>query len=119
VASPAKHSASTGVLTVGLNGALLLSGLAGHAGTPVTLAMIANWTIESELCRNSRIWLICYSPGNVALQRKRSLRLACATTLRYAYEVRDQGAYFEDIPELKLPAEMIQLASHIIDKRMA
>jgi len=30
-----------------------------------------------------------------------------ATTLRYAYEVQDQGAYFEDIPELKLPAEMI------------
>jgi DNA end-binding protein Ku len=40
-----------------------------------------------------------------------------ATTLRYAYEVRDQGAYFEDIPELKLPAEMIQLASHIIDTK--
>ena len=38
-----------------------------------------------------------------------------ATTLRYAYEVRDQGAYFEDIPELKLPAEMVQLAGHIID----
>ena len=42
-----------------------------------------------------------------------------ATTLRYAYEVRDQGAYFEDIPELKLPAEMIQLASHIIDTKAA
>jgi DNA end-binding protein Ku len=40
-----------------------------------------------------------------------------ATTLRYAYEVRDQGAYFEDIPALKLPAEMIQLAGHIIDTK--
>src|SRR3981081_357301 len=40
-----------------------------------------------------------------------------ATTLRYAYEVRDQDAYFEDIPELKLPAEMIKLASHIIDSK--
>jgi DNA end-binding protein Ku len=40
-----------------------------------------------------------------------------ATTLRYAYEVRDQGAYFEDIPALKLPAEMIKLASHIIDSK--
>jgi DNA end-binding protein Ku len=37
--------------------------------------------------------------------------------LRYAYEVRDQGAYFEDIPALKLPAEMIQLAGHIIDTK--
>jgi DNA end-binding protein Ku len=40
-----------------------------------------------------------------------------ATTLRYAYEVRDQGAYFEDIPALKLPAEMVQLAGHIIDTK--
>ncbi len=39
------------------------------------------------------------------------------TTLRYAYEVRDQGAYFEDIPELKLPAEMAQLAGHIIETK--
>jgi DNA end-binding protein Ku len=40
-----------------------------------------------------------------------------ATTLRYAYEVRDQGDYFEDIPDLKLPAEMMQLASHIVDTK--
>jgi len=42
-----------------------------------------------------------------------------ATTLRYAYEVREQGAYFEDVPELKLPAEMVQLAGHIIDTKAA
>ena len=29
-----------------------------------------------------------------------------ATTLRYAYEVRDTKPYFEDIPSLKLPDEM-------------
>jgi DNA end-binding protein Ku len=40
-----------------------------------------------------------------------------ATTLRYAYEVRDQAAYFEDVPELKLPAEMKELASHIVDSK--
>jgi len=40
-----------------------------------------------------------------------------ATTLRYAYEVRGQADYFEDIPEIKLPAEMRQLASHIIDTK--
>lgn len=40
-----------------------------------------------------------------------------ATTLRYAYEVRDQGAYFEDIPDIKLPAEMGQLAAHIINTK--
>jgi DNA end-binding protein Ku len=40
-----------------------------------------------------------------------------ATTLRYAYEVRSQGDFFEDIPDIKLPAEMRQLAAHIIDTK--
>jgi Ku protein len=40
-----------------------------------------------------------------------------ATTLRYPYEVRDQAAYFADIPELKLPAEMKDLAAHIVDSK--
>ena len=38
-----------------------------------------------------------------------------ATTLRYGYEVRDQKDYFDDIPDLKLPAEMMKLAAHIVD----
>jgi DNA end-binding protein Ku len=42
-----------------------------------------------------------------------------ATTLRYPYEVRDHAAYFEDVPELKLPAEMKELASHIVDSKAA
>jgi len=40
-----------------------------------------------------------------------------ATTLRYAYEVRDKKDYFDDIPEIKLPAEMKELAMHIIDTK--
>jgi len=40
-----------------------------------------------------------------------------ATTLRYAYEVRDQADYFSDIPDLKLPAEMAELAAHIVDTK--
>jgi DNA end-binding protein Ku len=40
-----------------------------------------------------------------------------ATTLRYPYEVRDPAAYFEDIPDLKLPDEMRQLAAHIVDSK--
>src|SRR5436190_11373657 len=40
-----------------------------------------------------------------------------ATTLRYTYEVREQKDYFEDIPDLKLPAEMMQLAAHIVDTK--
>jgi DNA end-binding protein Ku len=41
------------------------------------------------------------------------------TTLRYAYEVREAGAYFEDVPDLKLPTEMKELAAHIVDSKAA
>src|SRR5262245_38038812 len=38
-------------------------------------------------------------------------------TLRYPYEVRDELPYFEDIPELKLPKDMLDLASHIVSNK--
>src|ERR1044071_8520472 len=40
-----------------------------------------------------------------------------AVTLRYQYEIRDQAAYFTDIPDLKLPGEMKELAAHIVDSK--
>jgi DNA end-binding protein Ku len=40
-----------------------------------------------------------------------------ATVLRYPYEVRGEEAYFEDIPDLKLPDEMLDLAAHIIERK--
>jgi DNA end-binding protein Ku len=40
-----------------------------------------------------------------------------ATTLRFPYEVRDWADYFGDIPELKLPKEMLQLAEHILETK--
>jgi DNA end-binding protein Ku len=40
-----------------------------------------------------------------------------ATTLRYAYEVRDTRPHFEDIPLLKLPDEMVELAEHILETK--
>jgi len=40
-----------------------------------------------------------------------------ATTLRYPYEIRDHAEYFDDIPQLKLPAEMLKLAAHIVDTK--
>lgn len=42
-----------------------------------------------------------------------------ATTLRYAYEVRDEKAYFDTIPEVKIAPEMLELAAHIIDTKKA
>ena len=38
-------------------------------------------------------------------------------TLRYPYEVRNEAEYFEDIPELKLPKEMLDLAAHIVNSK--
>jgi DNA end-binding protein Ku len=42
-----------------------------------------------------------------------------ATTLRYPYELREPAEYFSDIPDLKLPAEMKKLATHIVDSMAA
>src|SRR3954463_7623927 len=39
------------------------------------------------------------------------------TTLRYPYEVRDAKDYFEEIPEMKLPKDMLQLAEHILETK--
>jgi DNA end-binding protein Ku len=40
-------------------------------------------------------------------------------TLRYAHEVRSETEYFADIPKLKLPEEMLQIAEHILDTKLA
>ena len=42
-----------------------------------------------------------------------------ATSLRYAYEVRDTKSYFDEIPEVAVPADMLQLAEHILDSKAA
>jgi DNA end-binding protein Ku len=36
------------------------------------------------------------------------------TLLRYPYEVRDEKDYFDDIPDQKIPKDMLDLASHIV-----
>jgi DNA end-binding protein Ku len=40
-----------------------------------------------------------------------------ATTLRYPYEVRDTKEYFDAIPDMKLPKDMLQLAEHILETK--
>jgi DNA end-binding protein Ku len=64
--------------------------------------------------------------GRVVLTRREHVAMIepfekglLATTLRYATEIRDQAAYFEDIPDLTLPAEMRQLAAHIVETKAA
>jgi DNA end-binding protein Ku len=40
-----------------------------------------------------------------------------ATTLLYPYEVRKEDDYFAEIPEVKLPSDMVQLAEHIMESK--
>jgi Ku protein len=35
-------------------------------------------------------------------------------TLRYPYEVRNEADYFDDIPDEKIPKDMLDLGSHIV-----
>jgi DNA end-binding protein Ku len=41
------------------------------------------------------------------------------TTLRYPYELRDEDGYFDDIRNPKIPKDMVELASHILDTKAA
>ena len=40
-------------------------------------------------------------------------------TLRYSHEVRDEASYFAEIPELKLPEEMLRVAEHIVETKLS
>jgi DNA end-binding protein Ku len=38
-------------------------------------------------------------------------------TLRYPYEVRNEADYFDDIPDEKIPKDMLDLATHIVETK--
>lgn len=38
-------------------------------------------------------------------------------TLRYPYEVRDENEYFDDIEDEKVPKDMLELATHIVETK--
>ena len=40
-------------------------------------------------------------------------------TLRYPYEVRQEREYFGDIPDVKVSADMLKLAEHIVESKAA
>src|SRR5258707_2325488 len=40
-------------------------------------------------------------------------------TLRYPYEVRKEEEYFDDIPDEKIPKDMLELAAHIVETKKA
>ncbi len=59
----------------------------------------------------------------VLYRRERIVMLAprdeglVATTLHYASEVRDADVYFDDIPDVKISADMMDLAAHILERK--
>ena len=42
-----------------------------------------------------------------------------ATALRYNSEVRDEDNYFDEIPDTKVPGDMLDLAVHILKSKKA
>ena len=62
--------------------------------------------------------------GRVVLTRREHIidleargRGLVGLTLRYPYEIRDEQPYFEDIPDMKTPKEMLDLATHIVQTK--
>ena len=64
--------------------------------------------------------------GRIVLSRRERMLMLqprdkgiLATTLRYAYEVRQDAEYFGGIADLKLPKELLDIAELIIDRKSA
>ena len=61
----------------------------------------------------------------VLYRRERILMLAprgkgiMATALRYNAEVRDEKNYFDEVPDTKVPSDMLNLAVHILESKKA
>lgn len=62
--------------------------------------------------------VVLYRREYILLIRPRGKGLM-ATTLRYSNEVRDEENYFDDIPNVKVPADMLNLAKHILESKKA
>jgi DNA end-binding protein Ku len=60
--------------------------------------------------------IVIYRREHLLLLRPRGKGLM-ATTLRYRDEVRDEKDYFDDIANVKVPADMLKLASHILESK--
>ena len=62
--------------------------------------------------------------GRVVMHRRERLLMLqprgkgiAATALRYKPEVREEDTYFDEIPATKVPADMLQLAEHILEQK--
>lgn len=62
--------------------------------------------------------------GRVVMHRRERLLMLqargkgiAATALRYKSEVRKEDAYFDEVPSVKVPNDMLQLAEHILEQK--
>lgn len=62
--------------------------------------------------------------GRVVMHRRERLLMLqsrgkgiAATALRYKSEVRKEDAYFDEVPTVKVPNDMLQLAEHILEQK--
>jgi DNA end-binding protein Ku len=77
-------------------------------------AVIREAMRKEDLAGLARV--VIYRREHLLLLRPRGKGLL-ATALRYKTEVRDEHEYFDDIPNVKVPADMLKLATHILDTK--
>jgi DNA end-binding protein Ku len=77
-------------------------------------AVIREAMRKEDLAGLARV--VVYRRERLLLLRPRGKGLL-ATTLRYKNEVRDEQDYFDDIPSTKVPADMLKLATHILETK--
>ena len=77
-------------------------------------AVIREAMRKEELAGLARV--VMYRRERLLLLRPRGKGLM-ATALRYKNEVRDEANYFDDIPDTKVPADMLKLATHILETK--
>jgi DNA end-binding protein Ku len=77
-------------------------------------AVIREAMRKEELAGLARV--VIYRREHLLLLRPRGKGLM-ATTLRYKNEVRNERDYFDEIPDIKVPADMLKLATHILDTK--
>ena len=77
-------------------------------------AVIREAMRKEDLAGLARV--VIYRREHLLLLRPRGKGLL-ATALRYKTEVRDEHDYFDDIPNVKVPADMLKLAAHILETK--
>lgn len=77
-------------------------------------AVIREAMRKEDLAGLARV--VVYRRERLLLLRPRSKGLL-ATTLRYKNEVRDEADYFDEIPNTRVPADMLKLATHILETK--